>query len=155
MAIVQFYHVSLCVADLSRSVAFYRDVLGLRLAGEFDFEGPEIGRALGVGDCRVKAAFLARDGMRLELIAFEQPSTPSPAGPAVNNRIGLAHLTFSVDDLGSTLQSLRDRGVTVLAETRAELGPGVQVCSVRDPDGLLIELYQQPAGVASPYDALD
>jgi catechol 2,3-dioxygenase-like lactoylglutathione lyase family enzyme len=155
MAITQFYHVSLCVADLSRSVAFYRDVLGLRVAGEFDFAGPEIGRVLAVGDCRVKAAFLSRDGIRLELLAFERPAALRPGEPAANNRLGLAHLTFSVDDLDATLQSLRDRGVPILSETRAELGPGVAACSVRDPDGLLIELFQHPAGVASPYDAVD
>jgi len=154
MAISQFYHVSLCVADLARSVAFYRDVLGFRVAGEFSFTGPAISRVLAVEDCKLTAAFLARDGMRLELMAFERPSPPPPA-PARNDRVGLAHLTFAVDDLTSTLQSLRDRGVEVLAETQAELAPGVLACTVRDPDGMLLKLYQYPAGVASPYDGID
>ncbi len=57
-----------------------------------------------------------------------------------------------VDDLATTLHSLRDRGATVLEETAVEPAPGVASCLVLDPDGFPIELYQVPAGVASPWD---
>ena len=34
-------HIGLTVTDLDRSVAFYRDVLGLAYLGEMEMEGPE------------------------------------------------------------------------------------------------------------------
>ncbi len=37
----QIYHVGLTVSDLDRSVAFYRDVLGLQYRGELLMEGKE------------------------------------------------------------------------------------------------------------------
>ena len=152
MAISRFFHVSLCVSDLARSLEFYRDVLGFAVTGRAVFEGEAISRLLALGECRLRAAFLARDGIRLELACFERPVGGPPSPPPRPNQIGLSHLTFAVDDLVVTLQSLRDRGVEVLGETRCELGPGVSACMMRDPDGLLIELYQHPVGVASPYE---
>ena len=39
LMIGQIYHVGLTVSDLGRSVAFYRDVLGLQYQGELLMEG--------------------------------------------------------------------------------------------------------------------
>lgn len=39
----QIYHVGLTVSDLDRSVAFYRDVLGLQYQGELLMEGKDGG----------------------------------------------------------------------------------------------------------------
>ena len=37
----RIYHVGLTVSDLNRSIAFYRDVLGLKFQGEIFMEGEE------------------------------------------------------------------------------------------------------------------
>ena len=37
----RIYHVGLTVSDLDRSIAFYRDVLGLEFQGEIFMEGEE------------------------------------------------------------------------------------------------------------------
>ena len=45
-------HVGLTVTDLDRSVAFYRDVLGLAYLGEMEMEGLETERLFQRKDCK-------------------------------------------------------------------------------------------------------
>jgi catechol 2,3-dioxygenase-like lactoylglutathione lyase family enzyme len=151
MAIVAFRQVSLEVGDLERAVRFYRDVRGLRAVGELACVGEAAGRALGRAGEPLRFALLGRDGMRIELLCSAAASARSARGDGV----GLSHLTFEVDDLSSTLHSLRDRGVEVLDGSHCELGAGLASCLVRDPDGRAVLLIQQPVGVASPWDSLD
>ena len=61
-------------------------------------------------------------------------------------------MASAVDDLASTLHSLRDRSVTVEDRTLVDEAPGVRSCVVRDPDGLAVLLCQAPAGAASAWD---
>lgn len=112
-------HVSFPVADLERSLHFYRDVLGL----------PEIPRPpLGVG-----GAWLGVGDAQVHLIQrFEgsQVGTPPPSlNPAAQ------HVAFVVDDYAATLARLEEAGLAVLA-TSPELGQ----MWVQDPDGHVIEL---------------
>ena len=37
----RIYHVGLTISDLNRSIAFYRDILGLKFQGEIFMEGEE------------------------------------------------------------------------------------------------------------------
>ena len=53
-------HIGLTVLDLDRSVAFYRDVLGLAYQGELVMEGPATDRLFGRPDSRARVAYLSR-----------------------------------------------------------------------------------------------
>lgn len=149
MAIVELHQVSLCVRDLSRALRFYRDVLGCTVVAELTYGGAASSAALGLDPGEFQSALLERDGMRLELIAFAGGGAPESDTPRAD-RPGLSHLTLLVDDLRSTLQSLRDQGVAAVAGTQVEHAAGAASCLVRDPDGQLVLLVQQPAGVAQP-----
>jgi hypothetical protein len=123
LAIVGFLQLSLCVRDLERPAS-----------------APSATLASSSG----RAVVVSRDGLRIELFELDaaRPAAPQVADPSP------LHLVFAVDDLDSTLHSLRDRGVEVLEETRTRFAPGVVACFVRDPDGLPIQLYQAPFPVA-------
>lgn len=51
-------HIGLTVADLDRSVAFYRDVLGLAYLGEMEMEGPETEQLFQRKGCKARVAYL-------------------------------------------------------------------------------------------------
>src|SRR5439155_911037 len=59
------------------------------------------------------AVYLARDGVRIELLGFASPPAPPPRSRAMNEH-GLTHLSFRVADLDATLAALRAAGERVL-----------------------------------------
>ena len=139
-------HVALGVTDLARSIAFYRDGLGFALVADAMAVGQAGARALGAAGDRCDAVLLERDGFRLELLRSASAVRAGSAGAGT-----LAHAALAVDDLATTLQSLRDLGVEIVPDSLAEHARGVRSCLVRDPDGFPILLHQAPAGVASPW----
>ncbi len=143
-------HVGICVSDLERSVRFYRDLLGFELEHELAMEGEPVATLLRLPDVKLAAVYLARDGVRIELLHFPRPAAP-PRRERAMNELGLTHLSFRVSDLDAVLVRLRDAGARILDETVLRF-PEFQsaACFVTDPDGQLIELVQAPGDPAAP-----
>ncbi|MBO0709470.1 MAG: VOC family protein [Candidatus Dormibacteraeota bacterium] len=114
--------VSLPVTDIERSVAFYRDTLGL----------PHLYTYGGL-------AFLDCDGTRLYLAQGGEGGGPLPPSVSV--------LYFQVDDIGAAHHALRDRGVTFMgAPHRIHTHPdGTEewMAFFHDPDQNTIGLMAQ------------
>lgn len=51
----RIYHVGLTVSDLDRSIAFYRDILGLEFRGEILMEGEETDKMFREENCKARA----------------------------------------------------------------------------------------------------
>jgi catechol 2,3-dioxygenase-like lactoylglutathione lyase family enzyme len=147
----RFHHIGLVVADLERSLGFYRDVVGLELlarGAESDVRYAEM-----LGRSRVQFSWAELDlgsGHVLELLRFDEPSggalrtaaeTPGAGLP------GVAHVGLLVDDIDVVHDALVKDGVTVmsrpieLAEENRWLG--VRVFYALDPDNHLVELIQE------------
>src|SRR5439155_24344611 len=93
------HHTSFTVANLDRSLAFFRDLLGLDVLFTREIGDAYFGKIVGLPGCRVKAALLRIPGSthHLELFEYLTPSgqgcQPRPCDP------GSCHLSFLVDDL--------------------------------------------------------
>lgn len=134
-------HTAIVVTDTESSLRFYRDVLGLRVAGESENWGPEQERLNDVVGARLRITTLrAASGPGVELLEYLMPRTgrPAPADPAVND-LGHWHTTVVPADPASTATRLRagrvpsiSPGVVMLPD-RA-LGFGTAFLA-RDPDG--------------------
>jgi catechol 2,3-dioxygenase-like lactoylglutathione lyase family enzyme len=145
-------HFGICVSDPARSLAFYRDLLGFREAGALEVSDAHSARLLGLGTLDLRARFLERDGMRLELMHFAEPGCErDAAAPRPMNRTGLTHVALRVDDLAATLAALERAGVEVMRETRIR-NPELrsEVVYVLDPDGVRIELVEVPGDPTQP-----
>jgi catechol 2,3-dioxygenase-like lactoylglutathione lyase family enzyme len=149
--VVGAHHTSFTVADLDRSLAFFRDRLGLDLVSARTIEDDYFARIVGLPGCRVRAALLRVPGSAHHVELFEYltppglPHDPRPCDP------GSTHLSLLVDDLPALYGRLRSEGVAFVSElVRIEAGPNAGGFGVylRDPCGVLIELFQ-PARPAS------
>ena len=53
----RIYHVGLTVSELDRSIAFYRDILGLEVQGEIFMAGEETDRLFRMKDTKARVAY--------------------------------------------------------------------------------------------------
>jgi len=150
LPIQRLTHVGICVSDLERSLRFYRDLLGFSLEHELEVAGEPTDTLLRLRGTKLRALYLTRDGVRIELLHFASPPAPA-ARRRVMNEHGLTHLSFRVADLAAMLAALRAAGVGVLEDTVIRF-PEFQsaACFITDPDGQLIELVQAPGDPAAP-----
>ena len=136
-------HIGICVSDWQRSLQFYHDVLGFRFVSELQVKGEPAETLLRLRDVELRAAYLEREGVRIELLYYPSPGHQGDGGPRPMNALGLTHLSLRVEDLDATLAEMRERDVRVLEETRID-NPELRAKAVfvTDPDGTLIELVQ-------------
>jgi catechol 2,3-dioxygenase-like lactoylglutathione lyase family enzyme len=111
------HHVSLNVADTDRSLAFYRDTLGLTVLPRPDF--PFAGAWLDAGD-----------GRQVHLI--ETPKVPADLGQ---------HVAFRVDDIDAAIDRIRHAGHDV-GDARTVADTSIRQTFVLDPDGNRVELTE-------------
>ena len=151
MGVARVSHIGLCVRDLERALRFYRDGLGFEEEHRLEVEGAHTDQLLRLQGTQLRAIYLLRDGLRLELLHFAAPPAPDVAHVRVMHEPGLTHLSFRVTDLTATLVALRAAGAEILDDTVLSF-PEWQsgAAFVRDPDGQLIELVEAPGDPSKP-----
>ncbi len=138
-------HIGICVSDRVRSLRFYHDVLGFRYVNELEVKGLPASTLLRLSDVSLRAIYLEREGVRIELLYYESPSQEGDGLPRPMNQPGLTHLSLRTDDLDRTLADFEEADVEILRETRIEIPEAdTKAIFIADPDGTLIELVQQP-----------
>jgi glyoxylase I family protein len=143
-----FSHVGICVSDLDRSLRFYCEGLGFELVESYTV-GTEFGKLMEVeGEIVLQSRFITRDGVRLELLRFDQPGFRGPGERRPMNQLGLTHLSVRVADVDAVAARIRELGGKVLEQTRSKLnnpdGSSSDFVYCTDPDGVRIELMRLP-----------
>ena len=144
-SITKAHHMGLQVADLDRSVAFYRDILGFEVAFAWNPQADYIRELVGYPGADIHAAILRLPGsdVMLELLEYRNVErTPVDTGTA---NPGTAHIAFFVDDLDTLYAELRARGVgSVSPPVTPTIGPneGGRAVYLLDPDSIRVELIQ-------------
>jgi catechol 2,3-dioxygenase-like lactoylglutathione lyase family enzyme len=147
-------HIGFTVPDLEAARAFLIDVLGceyLYSLGPFERDDAWMGEHLNVaaGTRMEKLHFFALGGQAIfEVFHYSAPDQRR-AQPR-NSDIGGHHVALYVDDLDAAVGYLRGRGVTVLGEPTASIGPaeGQRWVYFLAPWGMQFELVCYPHGKA-------
>jgi catechol 2,3-dioxygenase len=123
---VRVGHVHLNVSDLDRSLAFYRDALGLSVTAD--------GRSIGL-----QAVFLAAGDyhhhVALSAVDTEAASPPPPG------HTGLYHVAFLYPDRHELARAVRRLQAHAVEIDHATDHGGTVAVYLADPDGNGIELY--------------
>ena len=146
---MRFSHVGICVTDVEASLQFYRDFLGFQPVHELEIQGEATARLLRLEKVELRAVFLERDGVRIELLHYATPGYIGEPTPRAMNQIGLTHLSIQVGDIDEVLAGVEPAGGRVLKETVVSVEQtGARAVFLTDPDGTLIELVQWPTPAA-------
>ena len=139
------HHAALCVRDVDASLRFYRDGVGLAVLMDEHFDG-DWPTLFAAPSRRLRSVFLGEpatpDAGIVELVAFDGgvEAGSAPYGPET----GFFLLSFFVD-LEATLVRLDGLGLGGTPRRVEQSGPGgrrVPMATVRDPDGVLVELIE-------------
>ncbi|MDA8344393.1 MAG: VOC family protein [Thermaerobacter sp.] len=122
---MRILHTRIRVRDLERSVAFYRDVLGLEESGRSDSP---------MGN---KLAYLRDTASGYEIELCFQPHNRPFEFPE-----DIFHIAFEVSDLTATGDELQKRGIPFTDGPHVSAN-GSALAFIDDPDGYEIELLQR------------
>ena len=125
---MRMLHTMLRVGNLEKSIAFYTDILGMKLLRQKDYPGGKFTNAfVGYGD--------EKDNTVLELTYNWDTSS-------YNLGEGYGHIALGVDDIYGTCDRIKAQGGKVSREPGPMKHGTTVIAFVEDPDGYKIELIQ-------------
>ncbi len=126
---MRLLHTMIRVGDLERSLAFYCELLGMKLLRRKDYPGGRFTLAfVGYGD-------EASDTV-IEL-THNWDTDDYELGD------GFGHLALGVGDIYATCDSLRAKGVPIAREPGPMKHGSTVIAFIEDPDGYKLELIEQ------------
>lgn len=130
---MRYLHTMVRVSDVEKSLAFYRDALGLQVLREYSSE-----------QGRFTLIYLAAPGDEQAQIELTHNWDPEVYTGGRN----FGHVAYAVDDIYATCQRLQQHGVTIARPPRDG-----RMAFVRSPDQISIELLQKgtPLPPAEPW----
>jgi catechol 2,3-dioxygenase-like lactoylglutathione lyase family enzyme len=148
-------HTAIVVSDTESSLEFYRDLLGMRVAGQSENFGVEQEHLNQVFGARLRiTALRTESGPGIEFLEYVTPPggrhLPVDAKP---NDLVFWHTDFEVDHLTDVAKELNEKGTRIVSTgivelSRTAMAP-VQSLIVRDPDGHALQLDQHSGSTAS------
>jgi len=145
-------HIAMCVQDVEKSLAFYRDILGLRVT----LDQVQDTTAGGLPHVYHHARKTRRtvhlrygEGNTIpSLVVTSHPNEDSDGHPIKLDQVGISHLSFTVRDVKTLAAELIAKGVQLAAPLEAFTNAQGEVGSifVYDPDGILVQFDSGSGG---------
>ena len=123
---LRIIHTCLNVMDLKKSIAFYRNRLGLKLTRRFE-----------VKENNAEIAFLEDPGGNAIELTHWRENKQLVEGDNFD------HVALAARDLEKTIEELRKHGVIMAVEPFRLEGGTHQIAFIKDPDGNWLELVEE------------
>ena len=140
-------HTAIAVSDTAVSLAFYRDLLGLRVAGESTNFGPEQERLNNVFGARLHITGLRADaGPGIEFLEYVTPRNGRPAVGIESNDLAHWETTVTTNDHPRAFERLLTGRVLLVSPAVAMFGSDSRFRNaflVHDPDAHAVKVVQQ------------
>ena len=138
-------HIAVCVRDLDKSLAFYRDILGMEVV----FDQVQDTTTGGLPHVYKEARQTRRtvhlkfgqDNTNPRLVITSHPNEDPDGNPIKLDQVGLSHYSFSVPDTKALMAELTAKGVQLAAPPEVWTDDQGMVSNfyVYDPDGILVQ----------------
>jgi methylmalonyl-CoA/ethylmalonyl-CoA epimerase len=131
--VLKIDHIGIAVKDLSESLNFYSEILGLEATGT------EV-----VPEQKVKVAFLPCGDSEIELLESTVPD--GPINKFIEKRgEGIQHIALRVDNIDEALKILKEKGIRLIDEKPRYGAGGARIAFLhpRATKGVLIELTER------------
>ncbi len=138
-------HFGIQVADLDRSIAFYRDVLGLELIAHWVRDQEYIQELVGYPGVELQVAVFRFPNSESFLEVLEYRNVEKAAIDTSTANPGTAHFCVYVPDLDALHERLVAAGVRFVSGIKSPtVGPnkGAKAIYMIDPDGIRVELLE-------------
>ena len=126
---MRIIHTMLRVTDLERSLAFYTEVMGMRLLRRQDYPAG-----------RFTLAFIGY-AEEADSAVIELTHNWDTDHYELGN--GFGHIAISVDDIHQTCEQVRARGGVITREPGPMKHGHTVIAFIRDPDGYALELIEK------------
>lgn len=145
---------TIIVRDMEKSLALYRDVIGMKVNYDTVVETSGVALPAGTPGAKARLVLLNANDPWVGWIGLMQWTTPPLADPGPYPRRmgpGGIVIVMNTDDVdGRCARAFKLPGVTKTADARLQVYPGrnggpeirVRGCNFFDPDGVLIEMNQ-------------
>ena len=137
------YHVGLTISDLDRSIAFYRDAVGMALEYRSAVASEAFDKLIAIDGIRIDFAYLTLGDFRLQLIEYVNGGGEKLG--LGHNKVGNPHISLWVDDVEGQYARLHALGVDITSEILTQ--ESADICArtfyFADPDGVQIEFCQK------------
>jgi catechol 2,3-dioxygenase-like lactoylglutathione lyase family enzyme len=140
--------IGMVVRDIEKSVKFYKDAVGFKEVEGFDVPA-SLGRDSGLSDnkpfhVRVLVLGDGETATKLKLIQFADSPGKKVDNSFIHSSYGMRYLTIFVTDAGAAVERAKKAGAAPVAkgptELPADIGKGIWLAVLRDPDGNMVEL---------------
>jgi catechol 2,3-dioxygenase-like lactoylglutathione lyase family enzyme len=144
--------VGLTVADMERSVAFYRTVLAFEVVSDAEVTGPAYERLQGVSGLRMRVVRLRLGDECIVLTEYIAPKGRPAPGDMRSNDHWFQHIAIIVSDMERAYQWLRQHRVEHISPGPQRLpdwnpkAGGITAFYFKDPDGHPLEILHFPTG---------
>ena len=144
MMIKRVNHTGVSVTDMEKSLAFYRDLLGLLVIFDSDVAANDrLSQVVGMPDARGRVVWLRVGDTMIELWQWDNPTGRALLDDYCPADKGVTHFAFEVDDVDELCNRVVAAGFTANCKPQ-DLGLH-KTTYIKGPDAEIIEILEDRA----------